>query len=124
MKSIWQRVNGGPTINSYSFGRIVIEGKAYTSDLIIYPDRVDSSWWRKEGHILNICDIEEIVKKEPEVLVVGCGNPGLMKVLKETRDFIESEGIRLISESTEEACKLYNRLHPTKKVVAALHLTC
>ncbi|MBU0456347.1 MAG: hypothetical protein KKA99_06215 [Gammaproteobacteria bacterium] len=111
-------------INSYRFGKIVIDGKTYTSDVIVYPDRVDSSWWRKVGHELNICDIEEIVKEAPEVLIVGCGNPGLMKVLEETRDFIESRGIKLISESTEEACKIYNRLYPTKKVVAALHLTC
>ncbi|MBU1626436.1 hypothetical protein KKB18_03630 [bacterium] len=111
-------------INSYGFGRIVIDGKAYNSDVIVYPDHVHSSWWRKEGHILNIRDIEEIVKEAPEVLIVGKGNPGLMKVLKETKDFIESRGIKLICENTEEACKIYNKLYPTKKVVAALHLTC
>lgn len=35
-------------INSYDFGRIVVDGKAYTSDVIIFPDRVNSYWWRKE----------------------------------------------------------------------------
>jgi len=30
-------------IDSYSFGRIVIDGQVYTSDVIIYPDRVDAS---------------------------------------------------------------------------------
>lgn len=30
------------TIESYTFGRIVIESQAYTSDLIIYPHSVDA----------------------------------------------------------------------------------
>ena len=43
-------------IDSYSFGRIVINGKTYTSDVIIFPDKVDASWWRKEGHLLQLAD--------------------------------------------------------------------
>jgi hypothetical protein len=39
-------------IESYKFGEIIITGKKYDSDLIIYPDHIDSSWWRKEGHLL------------------------------------------------------------------------
>jgi len=31
-------------ISDYRFGRIVIDGKTYTSDVIVYPDRVDPSW--------------------------------------------------------------------------------
>jgi len=33
-------------IESYSFGQMVIDGQEYTSDLIIFPDRINSSWWR------------------------------------------------------------------------------
>jgi len=36
-------------IDGYSFGRIVVEGKEYTSDLIIYPDHIQGDWWREEG---------------------------------------------------------------------------
>ena len=31
-------------INSYDFGRIVIDGNAFTTDVIIFPDRVDAEW--------------------------------------------------------------------------------
>lgn len=31
-------------IDHYSFGKIIINGKTYPSDVIIYPDSVDSSW--------------------------------------------------------------------------------
>ena len=112
-------------IKSYTFGSITIEGKGYSSDVIIYPDRVNSSWWRKEGHSLCVDDIKDVVEGRPEVLVVGTGNSGLMDVPKETRDWIQSKGIELIAEPTERACKTYNKLcEENKKVVAALHLTC
>jgi hypothetical protein len=35
-------------------------------------------------------------------LIVGTGADGLMKVPEETRKFLESEGIRLITKETEE----------------------
>ena len=44
-------------IDSYSFGQIVIDARAYASDVIIYSDRVDAAWWRKEGHRLHPEDI-------------------------------------------------------------------
>ncbi|RKY67487.1 MAG: hypothetical protein DRQ02_07170 [Candidatus Latescibacterota bacterium] len=112
------------TIESYQFGNITIDGETYTSDVIIYPDRVDSSWWRKQGHRLSIEDLKGIMEAEPEVLVVGMGSPGLMRVPPETRDYIEARGIELVVEPTDKAWKTYNRLKDSRKVVAALHLTC
>ncbi|MDW8045350.1 MAG: Mth938-like domain-containing protein [Nitrososphaerota archaeon] len=111
-------------IDSYEFGKIVIDGKEYRSDVIIYPDRVDSKWWRKVGHELCIDDIKDIINEKPEVLVVGTGYNGYMKVLPETKKFLESRGVELIVEKTTSACEIYNQLSRSKKVVAALHLTC
>ncbi|WP_162148668.1 hypothetical protein [Desulfuromonas sp. TF] len=31
-------------IDAYSFGRIVVNGREYTSDLIIYPERARPEW--------------------------------------------------------------------------------
>lgn len=111
-------------IDSYRFGRIVIDGETYTSDVIIYPDRVDGSWWRSEGHSLCIEDLNALVEENPEVLVVGTGDPGHLRVRSETREFLNSKGIELIVEPTSGACKTYNELSKTRRVVAALHLTC
>lgn len=111
-------------IDSYDFGRIVVDGKAYTSDVIIFPDRVKDNWWRKEGHALHIEDIESVVKEKPEVLIVGTGNYGLLKVLPETKEYIESQGIELIVEPTGKAYEMYNKVSKGKKAAAALHLTC
>lgn len=111
-------------IESYNFGRIVIDGKRYTSDIIIFPDRVKDGWWRKEGHRLCIEDIQDVLKEKPDTLVVGTGYAGLMKIPPETRERIQSEGIQLIVENTRKACKTYNRLSKSRRVIAALHLTC
>ena len=111
-------------IDSYDFGRIIINGRRYTTDLIVFPDRVKEGWWRKEGHSLHIKDLDEVVQDNPEVLIVGTGYSGLMKVPAETREYVKSKGIELIAQRTAEACKTFNRLVKSKKVVAALHLTC
>jgi hypothetical protein len=111
-------------IGSYDFGHIVIDGKTYTSDVIIYPDKVNGSWWRKEGHELCIDDLEDVLDKKPETIVVGTGNPGLMKVLPETEKSIKSKGIKLIVQPTKEACQTYNQLSSSQKIIALLHLTC
>jgi hypothetical protein len=111
-------------IDSYEFGRIVVDGKTFTSDVIIYPERVKGDWWRKEGHELATDDLEDVLDQKPDVIVVGTGNPGIMKVLSDTEKLIRSRGIELIAQPTKQACQTYNRLSSNKKVIAMLHLTC
>jgi hypothetical protein len=112
-------------IDDYRFGRIVIGGKSYTSDVIVFPDRVRDGWWRNEGHGLGPADLWEVVQEKPEVLVVGTGQSGLMRVLPETEEYLEQQGIQLIVQRTAEACQTFNRLcRSGQKVAAALHLTC
>jgi hypothetical protein len=111
-------------IDSYDFGRIVINGKRYNSDLILFSDRVKEGWWRKEGHRLHVEDLKDALEAKPEVLVVGTGYSGLMTIPPETREYVESEGIELIAQNTTEACKIFNRLAKSRKAVAVLHLTC
>lgn len=111
-------------IEHYSFGRITIDGKAYTSDVIIYPNKVNASWWRKEGHFLQVVDLTEVIITKPEVLIIGTGATGLMKVPKETILHLESKGIEVHVTRTEKAVELFNKFQSGKVVVAALHLTC
>jgi len=112
-------------IKSYDFGRIEIGGKAYTSDVIIYDDHVNSSWWRKEGHYLQVEDIEEILNSKPDVIILGTGKYGTMKVSNEVIKELESRGIEFIYANTDEACCRHNEISGSgKKVVTALHLTC
>ncbi len=111
-------------IEHYSFGKIVINGKTYTSDVIIYPGRVDGSWWRKEGHYLQTADLTDIITARPDVLIIGTGFSGVMTVPEETIRFAKSKGIEVRVERTEKAVELYNRIGKDRTVIAALHLTC
>ena len=112
------------TINSYQFGLVVVNGKKYTSDVIISPHSVKDNWWRKTSHELSIEDIAEVITENPEVLIVGTGESGLMKVLPEVLEAVESQGIKVIIEVTDKACHIYNQLCRSQRVVAALHITC
>ena len=112
-------------IERYDFGRIVIDGKTYTSDVVMNRDKIDSNWWRKEGHELHVEDIKTVLDRDrPEVLIIGTGFFGRMMVLPETKDFARLKGIELMVEPTPRAVETYNELYQKRKVTAALHLTC
>jgi hypothetical protein len=114
---------GEKMIDSYEFGEIVINGRRYSSDVIVYPDRVKSDWWRKEGHQLCIDDLGDVLERNPDVIVVGTGDPGLMEILPETEEYIKSRKIKLIVQTTKQACRTYNQLSFSQRVIALLHLT-
>ncbi len=66
-------------IDHYEFGRIVIDGREETNDLIIPSDRVVRDWWRQEGHALVVDDLGEVLDELPTHLVVGQG-PGVLSL--------------------------------------------
>jgi hypothetical protein len=112
-------------VQAYDFGKINVNGKTYTSDVIIVPEEVRGGWWRKEGHRLQIEDLTDIIEAKPDVLVVGTGYYGRMSIPSETKLYIESKGIELRTAKTSEAVKEFNNLQKEiGRVVAALHLTC
>jgi hypothetical protein len=112
-------------IESYNFGKIVINSEEYHSDIIIYKNNIYDKWWRKEGHNLCIDDIREIINKKPDVLIIGTGNFGLMKVSKELIENIKLSGIKqVIVKKTGDACTEYNNLYKNTNLIAAFHLTC
>ncbi len=112
-------------IEDYRFGQIVIDGQTYRSDVIIFADRVDDSWWREKGHELAVADLQEVLANAPEVLIVGTGNYGRMEVLPETEQTLAEKGVKLIAQPTEAACQSYNQqVASGRRVIAALHLTC
>ncbi|RDV83947.1 Mth938-like domain-containing protein [Ammonifex thiophilus] len=111
-------------VDKYSFGEVIVEGKTYHQDILIFPDRV-LSWWRQRGHEVALSDLTEALKVHPEVLVIGTGAYGVVRVLPEVKSSLAERGIDLIALPTAEACRKYNELLAQgKRVVAALHLTC
>lgn len=110
-------------IERYSFGNIVIDGKTYTSDVIIFPGRVDASWRRREGHYLRVDDLRKALDARPNLLIIGTGYSGVMVVPEETIRAVRSMGIKIRVEKTGEAVRAYNSAGE-ENLIAALHLTC
>jgi hypothetical protein len=112
-------------IGSYQFGRIDVDGHAYTSDVIITPERVLDTWWRQEGHNLAVADLAAVVAAKPDIVVVGTGYFGRMAVSEEARRYLETQGVRMRVAHTRQAIQDFNHLQDQQtRVVAALHLTC
>jgi hypothetical protein len=106
---------------------MVIKGKRYTSDVIVFPEKVMGGWWRREGHRIYVEDLMEILSHTPlpEVLVVGTGYSGLVKVMPEVENVLKARGIKLMVQPTGEAYKTFNELLRSNRLVAgAFHLTC
>ena len=113
-----------PCVESYTFGMVKIDGHTYTSDLKIFPDKIKPNWWREEGHELHIADIEDALSFLPEIMIIGTGASGALRVSDEVRKYIESLGIKLIILPTKEAIEKHNSNTSVKKIITCLHLTC
>lgn len=111
-------------IESFTFGNITIEGKTYTSDVVVYPDRVETSWLREEEHRPQIREFFDIVKSEPEILIIGTGYAGVLSIPDQIRNYLTSKGIEVRVEKTKQAIEMFNELRNKEKVVAVLHISC
>lgn len=112
-------------IEKYSFGSITINGKEYTKDVIVFPDRVSSPWWREEGHSLSLKDLKEAIDAKPSLLIIGTGAYGVMSIPNETLEKLKEKNIDTVFAETGEAVKIYNeKPQKNKNIIACLHLTC
>lgn len=112
-------------IDAYRFGNICVEGRSYVKDVLILPPDVHCPWWRKEGHRLDLEDLDAVLSYAPATLLVGTGAHGAMKVPGPTSRDLASRGIAVEVLNTEQACQRFNSLiEQGCRAAAALHLTC
>jgi hypothetical protein len=112
-----------PEIDDYGFGRVTIDGRQETRDVIVLPDRVVRGWWRKEGHGLVLADLDEVLDELPRRLLVGTGAYGRLRPDADTLETLRARGVEVEVLPTAEAVRRYAELDP-RKTAAALHLTC
>jgi hypothetical protein len=110
-------------IDHYEFGRIVLDGREETRDLIILPGRVMRSWWRQDGHALVLDDLVEVLDELPAHLVVGTGADGRMRPDPDTLRRLQQRGVTVEALPTGQAVRRFGELDPAC-TAAALHLTC
>lgn len=111
-------------VGKYEFGKILIDGSSFDSDILILSDRVMDQWRRTEGHTLHAGDLGVVIDDHPRLLIVGTGMFGMMKVPGTTKAFLRSRGVEMVAMKTKAACRLFNEKQDEGGVAAALHLTC
>jgi hypothetical protein len=120
-------------IEDTSFGRMEVAGEVHVKDLIVFApclrgegESVAGGWWRKSGHAVVPADLETVVAAKPDVLVIGRGAHGRVRVPDETLDWLRGHGIEPeIHETTARAAARYNALLAEgRRVAGAFHLTC
>ncbi len=114
-------------ITGYRFGSISIDGKGYNKDLKIIKGVIYPEWWRDQGHLLQVKDIEDVLAARPHTLIVGTGASGLMKLAPDVKETLASKGIRTEALPSELAVQRFNELVDMEgldAVALAIHLTC
>src|SRR3989344_2243594 len=95
-------------IEDYRYGFIAIDGKPYNYDVEVLWTGEVLKWWRKESHVIDVEDVSDALRRDPEIIVIGTGESGRAEVTDAARKAILSAGIELIIDRTEEAVKTFN----------------
>jgi len=111
-------------IDSYTFGSFVVDGKKFDSNVSIINGVAKQARYLYD-HLLLESDFDKLIAAKPEIIIIGTGASGVVRVQEEIKELIESNGIKLVIERTGEACEIFNDLvKKGKKVCAFLHNTC
>ena len=111
-----------PKIEDVAFAKLVTGGKVYRAPVIVYPDKVDGRWWRKDGTTFSPEDFDDVLAVQPEVVVLGRGFSVKVTVPEETVARFTEAGIECIVEDTPTAVETFNALSTSRKAVGAFHL--
>jgi len=80
-------------ITDFSFGRIVANGQICNHDIKIVQNTLVPDWWRKSGHTVEIEDVQDALDTQPEILVIGTGQPGYMRITDSLKERIQLNAI-------------------------------
>ena len=109
-------------IDSLKYGEIRIDGKDYYSDVVV--------WWDGKielvvkTHQFGMNELLNLLKKNPEMVVVGTGIEGCVEILEEVTQEMENRELMLFVENSRNALEIFNALvSEGKKAVAFIHVT-
>ena len=118
-----------PTINSTRFGSITVEGQKFERDIVIQLSgevRKRKSKLSKAiygtSHIISLDEAKDLYQKGADLLIIGTGQAGMVKLSQEAADYFESEECQVQMSPTPEAMLIWNEAQG--KTIALFHLTC
>ena len=117
-------------INSTSFGSITINNKKYGQVLIvgkIVEERDEKQLYKlfNTTHQIGDWEVEKLLSNQPEVIIIGSGQSGVLEVSPEVKGKLTTGEARLKILITPEAIAEFNKIYKEgKKVNALIHTTC
>jgi polyphosphate kinase 2 (PPK2 family) len=112
-----------PIVDQFEYGSIVIDGQTYESNVIIFPDGAVEQWQPKGEPILGPKHVAKVIKAKPEVVVIGLGTVGNLRVHPKVEKRFQKAGIEVLAYRTRKASEIYKELRNERKVAAVLHIT-
>ena len=116
-------------IDELTFGSIIIEGKKYRRDVLIFTDGTVKK--RKGGfliygsHKIKRQELEELSQDQPEIIIVGTGTNGAANIAPEAESWAKGKNLSLlVHPSCDAVAKLNELVEQKKKVAALIHITC
>jgi len=117
------------------FGKIWVNGEKYTHDIYFFPDgtlrkRDKSHSPRIGGHrSLSKWELEQILASEPEIIIIGMGQSGVLPFTEGTENLLASikseKGIQIIKGTTPDILSKANEvIQSGKRVAGIIHTTC
>ena len=114
---------------SGEFGRIVIDGKSYSKDIVIDNGKVEkrkkkaSKEFKKKYNHTPLTDKENIPWK-CKTLLIGTGFDGALPIDDEVYSKANKKGVELKTMKTGDLIGYINTLEDMKDINAVIHITC
>jgi len=117
-------------IGKFKWGKIVVGDKEY-HDILASGGKIEAREYEKlkklfgTGHKIGNWEVENLFSNDPEVIIIGTGWVGALKVPPIIEKEAEHRGIELKLLKSPRAVKEFNRLITEgKRVNALIHSTC
>ena len=116
-------------IDGTEFGSIIIDKESYPYDVLIRLSgeiRKRKKKLSKErygtSHIVSLEEAEFVYQKGSEVLVIGTGQSGNLRLSPEAAEFFAQKGCSVLAEPTPRAIVSFNQAKGQK--IGLFHVTC
>lgn len=118
-----------PSIGSAEFGRVTVDGQEIDQDIHIRADgklkKRKKKWAREEygtSHVIGPRELEKLLKKGPDLIIIGEGFDGMIRLADEGRELLQERGVRWELLPTPDAVARWNEAEGRRALI--LHLTC
>jgi len=117
-----------PRVSALVFGRVTVDGKEHTNDVIFEKGKVRErdkgpSRHLKDAYGHTPLSVKEAIPWNSKRLLIGIGMDGQLPVLDEVKAEARRRGVELILLKTPEAVK-YLEEHAADEMNVILHITC